>query len=92
MKGPKLYIKIIINFLIFVVVTWLIFSLLPKVLVFFMPFVIGWIVALISNPLVKFLERKIKLLRKHSSAIIIVFVIGLVVGLAYFLIGIMIRS
>ena len=92
MKGPKLYIKIIINFLIFVVVTWLIFSLLPKVLVFFMPFVIGWIVALISNPLVKFLERKIKLLRKHSSAIIIVFVIGLVVGLAYFLIGIMIRE
>lgn len=38
-----------------------------RLLAFFAPFVIGWIVAMIANPLVRFLEKKIKLVRKHSS-------------------------
>jgi sporulation integral membrane protein YtvI len=48
-----------------------------------MPFVIGWIISMIANPLVKFLEQRVKILRKHSSAIIIVAVIAVVVGVLY---------
>lgn len=34
---------------------------------FFMPFVIGWLIALIANPLVRMLERRLKVARKHTS-------------------------
>ena len=34
----------------------------------FMPFVVGWCIALICNPLVKFWKKDWKLVRKHSSA------------------------
>ena len=59
----------------------------PKLLVFFMPFVIGWLIAMIANPLVRFLEKRMKIVRKHSSAMIIVAVLAVVIGLGYFLIS-----
>lgn len=59
--------------------------LLPKLIVFFMPFFVGFIISSIANPIVKFLENKVKILRKHSTAVIIVLVIGLVVLLMYLL-------
>lgn len=59
----------------------------PWLLRFFLPFVIGWIIAMIANPLVKFLEQRLKLVRRHSSVLIIVLVLALVIGLGYFLIS-----
>ena len=50
-----------------------------RLVVFFLPFVIGWIVAMIANPLVRFLERKLKIVRRHGSVILIVGVLGLVI-------------
>ena len=41
---------------------------------------------MIANPLVKFLEKKVKILRKHSSAIIIIAVIVAIVVVANFII------
>ena len=52
-----------------------------------MPFVVGWIIAMVANPLVRFLESRVKIVRKHSSALIIVLVLGFVIGLGYFLIS-----
>ena len=80
MREPKIYLKIIIN--ISIVILGFIFCifLLPKIFRFFLPFVIGWIISVIANPLVKFMERKVKIVRKHSSAIIIIGVIVAVVG------------
>lgn len=75
-----IYIKIIVNFIVYALITVLLFLLLPRLLSFFLPFVIGWIVSMIANPLVRFLEKKVKLLRKHSSAIIMIFVIAVIVG------------
>ena len=42
----------------------------PRCLKFFMPFVIGWLLSMLANPLVRFLERKLCLVRKHSSMVI----------------------
>ncbi len=86
------YIKILVNFLLAIGVLLFTFLVLPKLLGFFLPFVIGWIVAMIANPLVKFLEKRVKILRKHSSAIIIVVVIGVIVGVIYLLIAMLIRE
>jgi len=81
-----LYIKIMINLLFVILSVLFIIFILPKILRFFMPFVIGWIVAMIANPLVMLLEKRAKLLRKHSSAIIIVVVLAAIVGATYLLI------
>lgn len=79
----KKYVKAILNLFIALVVLVLIVWLLPKAVVFFMPFLIGWIIAMIASPMVRFFEEKLKVRRKMSSAVVIVVVIGCVVLVAY---------
>lgn len=86
MKRWKIYIQITVNLFILIIVAIISIYFIPKFIRFFMPFVIGWIIAMIANPLVKFLEKRVKLIRKHSSALIIVFVVTLIIG-AFYLIG-----
>lgn len=92
MKKLLIYIKILVNVLLFVIGVLAVIFLVPKLLRFFMPFVIGFIVSVIANPLVKFLEKRVKILRKHSSAIIIVLVIGAVVGAIYALVSVLVNE
>jgi len=83
MKETKLmvYLKIMVNYLLVIVFALFLIFVLPHLLGFFMPFVIGWIVSLLANPLVHFLEKRVKLLRKHSTIIIMMTVVILIVGL-----------
>lgn len=64
----------------------------PKLLQFFMPLIIAWIIALIANPMVHFLESRIKIMRKHGSFIVIVFVIAVVVAIIYLLIWLIVSQ
>ena len=83
MKQSTKYLKIFCNLAWALTVLLAIVFLLPKLLVFFMPFVIGFILSLIANPLVRFLEKKLKIKRKYGTMLIIVFVIAAVVLLCY---------
>ncbi|MDE6615584.1 MAG: sporulation integral membrane protein YtvI [Lachnospiraceae bacterium] len=56
---------------------------LPRLASFFTPLIIAWIIAMMANPLVRFLEKRIKIMRKHGSAIVIVLVIVAISGLLY---------
>ncbi len=78
-----LYIKIVVNLILCILATVLVIWLGPKLLSFFLPFVIAIIVSAIANPLVNFLEKKVKILRKHSSAVIIVVVLAVLFALIY---------
>ena len=80
MKKWLLYNKIFVNLLVYIGGLLLILFVVPRLLGFFAPIVIGGIIAMIANPLVRLMERKVKIVRKHSSAIIIVLVILLVIG------------
>ena len=60
---------------------------LPKFLRFFMPFVIGWIIAMIANPLVRFLESRLKVVRKHGSVLVVITVLALIIGGLYLLLS-----
>lgn len=42
---------------------------------------------MIANPLVRFLERRVKLVRKHSSIVIVVSALALVIGLIYLVVS-----
>ena len=65
--GWKHYLRLILNIVI-PLTGWLLICLLgPKLLKFFMPFVIGWVIAMIANPLVRFLERRVKLVRRQGA-------------------------
>lgn len=84
MKQPyKRYLKVFMNLLLAVVIFLLCIFAVPKVLIFFMPFVIGWIIACVANPLVRFFEDKLKIRRKAGSAVVIIAVIALVILAAY---------
>ena len=59
----------------------------PKLLGFLWPFVAGWIISALANPLRNFFEKKIKLPKKFGSALIIILALGIIVGILYFLTG-----
>ncbi len=79
----KKYGKALVNIAVALAVALLVIFVLPKVIVFFSPFVVGWIIALIAGPFVTFFEKKVKLKRKAGSAFVIIVVIGLVVFVLY---------
>lgn len=83
----RTYLKVFLNLGIMLALILCCIFLLPKLILYFMPFVVGWLIALIASPLVKLLERKLKIKRKASSAFVIIAVIALVI-LAGYLIGV----
>ena len=79
----KRYLRMILNIVIPLLGLCLVIFLGPRLLHFFMPFVVGWILALLANPLVRFLERRVKLVRRHGSMLIIIAALAIVIGLFY---------
>lgn len=55
-----------------------------KLLGFFIPFVIGWFISYVVSPLVDWLERRLKIVKKLGSAMIIILVLAGVILLFYF--------
>ena len=56
---------------------------LPRLLLLFMPFIIGWFLAILANPSVRFFEEKLKIQRKAGSALVIILVISVICLLLY---------
>ena len=79
----KLYLRIVTNFILMLLGLLVLIFAVPRLLKFFLPFVIAFLISSVANPLVRFMERKIKIVRKHGSVIIIVLVLGAVVGIFY---------
>ncbi|ROR28585.1 sporulation integral membrane protein YtvI [Mobilisporobacter senegalensis] len=92
MRERKLYIKAILNLFIALITFLIIIYAVPKLLGFFMPFAIGWIIAIIANPMVKWLEKNVRIVRKHSSAIIVIGAIVIIILVLYYVITILVRE
>ena len=92
MNEPKTYARIIVNYLLTLAGILLVIFLGPKMLSFFMPFVIAFFISSIANPIVRFMEKKIKIARKYSSVLMIVLVLGAVVGVLYLLIAFLVKQ
>ena len=71
------------NVLFYIIALVIALIFLPKFIVFFLPFVFGWLVSLVANPVVKFFEEKIKFKRKAVSAIMIVLILAVIILAAY---------
>ncbi len=83
--NKRTYLKVFINLGIMLALLLFCIFVVPRVIIFFMPFVVGWIIALIAGPLVSFFEKKVKIKRKAGSAFVIIAVIALVILAGYFL-------
>lgn len=76
-------VKLVVNIVISLIILLLCVFLVPRLFIFFMPFVIGWIISCIANPLVVLLERKLKIRRKAGTVVVIVVVIAAVIAMGY---------
>lgn len=83
MNTKKKYLKITLNILSMLVLVLFCIFVLPKAISFFMPFIIAGIVAMIVDPIVKFLEKRLKIKRKAGSVVVIVFVLAIVTLIIY---------
>ncbi len=81
------YTKYAINLLTWGLIIWFVVRLFPKIVVLLMPFVIGWIIASLANPLVRYLESKFKFNRKVMSILAIVLLVSLLSMVLYFAIS-----
>ncbi|MBQ8198907.1 MAG: sporulation integral membrane protein YtvI [Lachnospiraceae bacterium] len=83
MEAVKHFGKIILNLIIAAVIVLLLIFVLPKAIVFFMPFVVGGVIAACAGPIVHFLESRLKIKRKTGSAVTIIVAIALVAFALY---------
>ncbi|MCM1134142.1 MAG: sporulation integral membrane protein YtvI [Clostridium sp.] len=85
MGNKRIYLKVFVNLGIMLAALLACIFLLPRLIIMFMPFVVGWIIALIASPLVKFFEKQLKIKRKAGAAFVIISVIALVILAGYLL-------
>lgn len=71
----------VIRKIFIIILTFALIYLSMKLAVFYMPFLIAFIISLMLEPLIRFLMKKFKFKRKQSSIIVIVFIIGIIIGL-----------
>lgn len=83
MKSSTKYLKILFNYIFAIILTAAAIFLLPWAVRFFWPFVIAGIIAAIANPLVRFLEKKMKIKRKAGSVVVIVLTLAAVLAACY---------
>ena len=88
----KRYCKAVVNIVVAIVIALLVIFFLPRLLAFFAPFVIGWIIAWMAGPPVRFFEEKLKIKRRAGSAVVIIAVIALIVFAIYGLGSILVKE
>lgn len=88
----KSVLKALANLAFSLIVLLLCIFLVPKLIVLFMPLIIGWFISCIANPLVVFLESKIKIRRKAGTVVVIVAVIAIVSGIGYMICSLLLRQ
>ncbi|MDO4265151.1 MAG: sporulation integral membrane protein YtvI [Eubacteriales bacterium] len=88
----KQCIKLLLNIFVPAAGLLLLIFVVPRIVLFFMPFVLGYLVAMLANPLVTWLQKRISLKRKHSSLFITVAVLAVVIFVLYFVISRLFRG
>ena len=88
MRQPfKRYSKVFLNLALAAGALLLCIFVVPKLVLFFLPFIIGWMIAAIANPPVRFFEEKFRIKRKAGSAFVIIAVIALILLGGYLLVS-----
>lgn len=92
MTDNRPYWKVAVSLAFSILATVLFVYLGVRAIGFFMPFVIGWILSAIATPLVNWLEKHMKIVKKLGTAIVVILVLGAIVGIIYFAVALIIRE
>ena len=85
----KRYTQLILNILVPILMMAAVVTFVPKLIIFFIPFIIGAVIAWIANPLIRFLNTKTKLMeRQHASVVIIIFMLVLIGAILYLVLSV----
>lgn len=75
--------KICVHLAVCLAVILAVVFIVPPLFRLFLPLIVAWCIAMLANPLVRFLENKIKIMRKHGTVIVIVLVLALICAVIY---------
>lgn len=75
--------RILVNLGVALAGILLLIFVVPPLVRFLMPLIVAWIVAMIANPIIHFLEKQIKIMRKHGSALVIILVLAALIAAFY---------
>lgn len=87
MESGRPYWQVIVSLMFSIVATVIFVYTGIKAIGFLMPFVVGWIISTIAAPVVNWLEKRFKIVKKLGSALIVVIVLALIVLILYFAIS-----
>lgn len=77
------YKRTLVNLIFSLIGTAIVVGIGIKAFFFFMPFVLGWLLSCVAFPVVKAIEKRVNNVRKLSSAMIIIGVLGILVLMVY---------
>lgn len=86
MEQQRPYWKVAVSLIFSLIATAAFIIIGLRAIGFFMPFVIGWIISSIAAPVVNWLEKRLNIVKKLGTALIVILVIGLIVLACYLLI------
>ena len=89
---PSKHLKTIMKLGIYILTILFIVLVIPKMIRFFIPLVLGWMISLIANPIVKYFEKNFKVVRKHGSWLVIVLVLVVVIFCVYCTLSVIFRE
>lgn len=87
MENRRPYWQVLVSLVFSLLATAAFIIIGVKAIGFLMPFVIGWIISAIAAPLVNWLEKRLKIVKKLGSALIVILVLALIVLVLYFAIS-----
>lgn len=79
--------RLILNIIIPISIIIFVFAALPRIILFFMPFVIGAIVAWIANPMVQWINKKFKRINREHASLFIITLILCLIGFGIYALG-----
>lgn len=82
-ERKELHRRICVNLGIALLAVLFVVFAVPPLFRFFSPLIIAWILAMIASPIIRFLEKRIKLMRKHGTALVIVLVLAAISAAIY---------
>lgn len=83
LQDDRPYWKVLVSLAFSLIGTILFVYIGIKGLIYFLPFTIGWFLSFVARPMVTWLEKRLKIVKKFASAITIIFVLALCVGVIY---------
>lgn len=91
-QDQRPYWKVVVSLILSLMGTLLFVVVGVKLLLFFMPFVIGWFLAYLASPLVNWMEKRLRIVKKLGSAFIIILALAVVILLIYLVVSWMWRE